>query len=403
VSEPGREKHGRRLLATLSVLLGFASISTDLYLPALPAMAEALRAGPGEMEWTISSYLIGFSLGQLIWGPVGDTFGRRGPVAVGLVIFAIGSAGCALSASAGQIIGWRVAQALGACAAVVLSRAMIRDLYHGDRAAQMLSTLMTVMAVAPLLGPFVGGQILAFAFWPFEPWRAIFWTLVATGLLTLAALAKIPETLPLDRRNKGLRTAFVAYGGLLGQKKILGYAAAGACLYAGVFAYIAGAPFAYIGVHHVAPEKFGLLFGLGIVAIMAANMLNVRLIPRFGGARLLRAGALGAALSGMVLAFDALTGFGGLAGLVAPLVAYNGATGFIVANSVAGAMSAYPDRAGAVSALVGALQYGAGILGAGLVGLLADGTPWPMGLAVALSGVGCALFAWTMVAVKRAD
>jgi DHA1 family bicyclomycin/chloramphenicol resistance-like MFS transporter len=115
-------KPERSDLRVLAILMGFASISTDLYLPALPTMAKALRADSGAMEWTISAYLIGFSLGQLVWGPIGDKYGRRGPVAIGLVVFSIGSAGCALSTSAGQIVFWRIVQALGACAAVVLSR-----------------------------------------------------------------------------------------------------------------------------------------------------------------------------------------------------------------------------------------------------------------------------------------
>ncbi|MDB6034127.1 MAG: drug transporter protein, partial [Verrucomicrobiales bacterium] len=170
-AEAGR--HSWRVLLILSALMGFASISTDLYLPAMPTMGRALRAGTGTVEWTISGYLIGFSLGQLLWGPIGDRLGRRLPVALGLILFVIGSAGCALADSAWGMIGWRVLQAVGACAGVVLARAMVRDLYEGDRAAQMLSTLMAVMAIAPLLGPIVGGQILALA-----GWRAIFWTLV---------------------------------------------------------------------------------------------------------------------------------------------------------------------------------------------------------------------------------
>lgn len=150
---------GPRVLAILSILMAFASISTDLYLPALPAMGAALHAGAGTVELTISGYLTGFSLGQLVWGPVGDRYGRRLPVAIGLVLFVIGSAGCAVSTSVEMMIGWRVLQAVGACASVVLARAMVRDLHAGHRAAQMMSTLMTVMAIAPLLGPSLGGQI----------------------------------------------------------------------------------------------------------------------------------------------------------------------------------------------------------------------------------------------------
>ena len=229
-------------LAVLGVLLGFASISTDLYLPALPTMALALGAGEGVLQWTVSVYLIGFAAGQLFWGPLSDYYGRRVPVAFGVIVFAIGSAGCALSTDAWQIIGWRVVQALGASAGVALARAMVRDLYDRDHAAKVLSTLMTIMAVAPLLGPSVGAQILEHA-----SWRAIFWTLVAIGLLVFVAIITLPET-----------TVFI----------------------------------------------------------------------------------------------------------------YSSMNGFILANAVAGALSAVATRTGAASALIGAIQYGSGMVGSALVGLL---------------------------------
>ena len=277
---------GVRTLAILCLLMGFASISTDLYLPALPAMAVALGADSGSMELTISGYLVGFSLGQLVWGLVGDRAGRRLPIAIGLVLFVIGSAGCALARSAEAMIAWRVVQAAGACAGVVLARAMVRDLYERDRAARMLSILMTVMAVAPLLGPVAGGQILLAA-----GWRAIFWTLVGVGLLTLALLLTLPETLPPARRNpETLRRAFLQYGALLRDPALLGYAGAGGFFYAGLFAYVAGTPFAYITYHHVPERLYGLLFGAGILGIMAANLLNARLVARYGSDRLMRAG-----------------------------------------------------------------------------------------------------------------
>lgn len=377
---------GWRVLGVLSTLLAFASISTDLYLPALPTMARDLGTDAGTMEFTVAGYLVGFSLGQLLWGPLGDRYGRRGPVAVGLVLFVLGSAGCAFAATAPQMVAWRIVQAVGACAGVVLARAMVRDLYAGNRAAQMLSTLMTVMAVAPLLGPVLGGQILALA-----GWRAIFGVLVAVGLLTLAAVATLPETLPPARRNRmPLGRALARYGALLREPRILAYAGAGGFFYGGAFAYVAGSPFAYITYHHVPPQLYGLLFATGIAGIMAANMANARLVTRLGGDRLLVVGACVAAGAGLVMALCAGTGWGGLAGLVVPVFVYMAATGFIVANSVAGALDGFPDRAGAVSALVGAIHYGSGILGAGLVGAFADGTPWPLGWVIALAGVGSA-------------
>lgn len=378
---------GWRVLAVLSLLMGYASISTDLYLPAMPMMSRSLHANEGLVELTISGYLIGFSFGQLLWGPISDRYGRRSSVAIGLVLFVIGSAGCALSGSALAMIGWRVVQALGASASVALSRAMVRDLYQGVRAAQMLSILITVMAVAPLVGPLVGGQIVALA-----GWRAIFWTLVGIGIVTFAALFTIPETLPAARRNQeSLGRAMARYGELLRDRRILGYVGAGGFFYAGMFAYVAGTPFAYISYYHVPEQLYGLLFGLGIIGIMASNLLNSYLVSRFDYDRMLLAGTIIAAFSAIMVALFARSGWGGLWGLVVSLFVFVSATGFIVANSITGALDNFPGRAGAVSALVGAVQYGSGIVGSGLVGIFANGTPWPMGWVIAICGIGSLL------------
>ena len=390
---------GWYVLAVLSLLMGFASISTDLYLPAMPAMSRSLHADAGMVEFTISGYLIGFSLGQLLWGPLGDRYGRRISVAVGLILFVIGSAGCALSGSALSMIGWRMVQALGACASVALSRAMIRDLYEGNRAAQMLSTLITVMAIAPLIGPLVGGQIVAMA-----GWRAIFWTLVFIGLITLAMIFTIPETLPVVRRNhESFNLAMIRYAELLRHRRLLGYAGTGGFLYAGMFAYVAGTPFVYINYYHVPARFYGLLFGIGVIGIMGANILNSRLVVRLGFDRMLLIGTVVAALSAVVATLEARTGWGGLWGLVVPLFVFVSSTGFVVANSITGALADFPERAGAVSALIGAIQYGSGIVGSGLVGAFADDTPWPMGWVIGVCGVGCLFCMRLVVPLPSAD
>lgn len=377
-------RHPMRIMAVLATLMAFGSISTDLYLPAMPAMASDLGADTGAMEFTISGYLIGFSLGQLLWGAVSDRIGRRLPVAIGIILFLIGSAGCALSGSAAEVIGWRIVQAIGACAGVVLSRAMVRDLFSRDRAAQMLSTLIVIMAIAPLAGPLLGGQVLRLA-----SWHWIFWLLVGIGGMTLAALFTVPETLaPAQRDSDAVRHALSRYGELLADRRILAYAGIGGFFYAGAFAYIAGSPFAYISYYHVPASVYGLLFGAAILGIMAMNMLNSRLVARFGSDRLLRVGALMAMVTGLLAALAGWTGWGGLIGLLIPVLGFSALNGLIVANSLAGALAAWPERAGAASALVGAIQYGSGILGSALVGLLADGTPWPLGLVIGLAGIG---------------
>ncbi len=390
---------GVRFLLILSALMAFASISTDIYLPALPALSIAFKADPGRIQMTLSGFLIGFSLGQLLWGPIGDRYGRKIPIAVGVVLFVIGSAGCALSATAWQMVGWRVVEAVGACAGPVLARAMVRDLYARDRSAQMLSTLLLVMGIAPLLGPIMGGQILTF--WS---WQGIFWVLTGMGVLALVGLLALPETLPKQRRSsQRLGEAVVSYVLLINNPRLLGYAVAGGFFYGGIYAYLAGTPFAYIAYYHVPPQAYGLLFGLNISGMMAANLINSRLVMRLGTDRLLRIGGLIAAFAGVALAVDSRFSLGGLVGLVVPLFFYVSMLGFIVANSVAGALAAFPHKAGAASALVGALHYGTGIFTAAMIGWFADGTPWTMGWLVGVCGVGTLLSTLVLVRSPRSE
>lgn len=381
------------VVVVLSFLLGFASISTDTYLPAFPTISAAFHVDPGRIQLTISSYLIGFSVGQLLWGPVSDRYGRRRPIMAGIVLFIIGSAGCALSQSADQLIGWRILQALGACSGPVLARAMVRDLYAKERSAQVLSTLMLVMGVAPLIGPIVGGQILIF--WS---WRAIFWVLTGIGVIAILSVLTLPETLPAARRGeRPLSEVWGGYLSLLGSPRLIGYAAAGGFYYGGAFAFIAGTPFAYIDYYHVSSQAYGLLFAINVVGMMSANYLNSRLVMRLGPDRIFRFGAWIVAVSGTVTALDAHFGWGGLYGLVIPLFFYFSMSGFIVANSVAGALAAFPRNAGAASAVLGAMHYGAGVFSAAILSALVDGTPWPMAAVIGACGLGSLATAFLLV------
>jgi MFS transporter, DHA1 family, multidrug resistance protein len=212
------------------------------------------------------------------------------------------------------------------------------------------------------------------------------------------------ETLPVDRRNpQPLGRALASYLELARSPRLMGYALAGGFFYGGIFAYIAGTPFAYIDYYHVPPQAYGLLFGLAIVGIMAANLLNTRLVARFGSERIFRVGTGLAAFAGVGAALDARFGWGGLTGLVVTLLLYTSMSGLIVANSVAGALAAFPHKAGAASALVGAMHYGSGVLGAAMVGWFADGTPWTMGWIVGLGGVGTFVTARLLVRSARPD
>jgi DHA1 family bicyclomycin/chloramphenicol resistance-like MFS transporter len=391
------QNHGLRILLILSMLMAFASISTDLYLPAMPVMAAALHVSGGTLEFTVTGYLIGFSSGQLFWGPFSDRFGRKMPVAIGLVLFIIGSAGCALATDGTQIIGWRIVQALGACANVVLARAMVRDLYQGRKAAQKMSTLMTIMAIAPLAGPTLGGQILRFG-----SWQAIFWTLVLIAMATLVSLLLLPETLPKARRSPAsLQEIMTRYGSFLRDGRFIGYTAAGAFFYAGTFAYIAASPFAYITYHHVSAQVYGLLFAAGIVGMMTTAQINARLLNRYDTQVMMTIGALMSAIAGLLLAINTWANWGGLPLMIIACLLFVSATGMVLANSIGGALNGFPDASGSASALVGALQYGSAMLGSALVAVFADDTPWPLGWVLAVCGVGCLLCALWVQQMER--
>ena len=381
---PGTEL---RLLLILSALMSFASVSTDMYLPALPTIGRDLHTNSSTIELTFSAFLIGFSLGQLLWGPISDRYGRRLPIAAGLVLFTVGSVGCALSTSVTEMMVWRVVQALGACVGPVLSRAMVRDLYDREQSARILSTLILIMGVAPLVGPLLGGQILVF--WS---WQGIFWTLAAVGVLALLSLLALPESLPLARRSTSpLRCSLASYLALLGDVRLMGYALSGGFFYAGAYAFIVGIPFAYIEYYHVSPQAYGWLFGVNILGMMAANFLNGRLLRQVESEQLFRIGTGILALTGVILAVNAWFGWGGLLGLVIPIFIYMSMNGLIVANSVAGALSSFPNNAGAASSLLGAMHYGSGILSAAMLGWFSDGTPWTMAWIMGLAGVGSLL------------
>jgi DHA1 family bicyclomycin/chloramphenicol resistance-like MFS transporter len=314
-----------------------------------------------------------------------DRFGRRLPLVIGIAIFVLGSAGCALATDGFQLIGWRVVQALGASAGVALARAMVRDLYDRDRAARVLSTLMTVMAIAPLVGPSLGAQILALASWP-----AIFWVLVTIGVATAFAVMTLPESLPAEKRVADTAwQAIAGYASVLRNPVLVGYAAAVGFFYAGVFANIAGGSFAYISYYGLSPQAYGLVLSSGVIGLMATNFVNARLVTRLGTERMLLAGAIGATLSGVGLGIVTITNLGGFPALIVTQFIFTAMNGLILANAVAGALSSVQQRAGAASAVIGAIQYGSGMLGSAVVGMLANGSPAPMGIVMIIGGVGC--------------
>ena len=358
-------------IVILSLLMATTSLSTDIYLPAMPEMAKELQ---GNAELTITGFLIGFALAQLFWGPISDKFGRKIPLYIGVVLFTIGSVGCAFASSMPELVAWRVFQAFGACVGPMLSRAMIRDLFERSKAAAMLSTLAIVMAAAPIVGPLVGGQLVVLS-----SWRAIFALLVLIGIIMFISVMFLPETHDESRRNKGpISKNFKNYAVLLKNWGFMKYTLCVTFFYIAAYAFIAGSPHVYIDLFGVAPEHFGYLFGLNIIGIAIMSAFNRRLVNVMKLENLLRY-ATWFAVAAVIITIGLMAlGFTSLPLLVIGVFAFFSMSGIVAAVTNAIALDKAGNMAGAAAALLGALQYGSGIVSTLLLAVLPSGSAWPM-------------------------
>lgn len=379
---------GKAFMVILGVLMAFTSLSTDIYLPAMPVMADELH---GNAELTVTGFLVGFAIAQLVWGPVSDRIGRRMPLFIGMVLFVIGSIGCAMSQTMEQVVFWRVFQALGACTGPMLARAMIRDLYSRTEAAKMLSTLMVIMAVAPIIGPLLGGQLLKIG-----SWHSIFWLLAVIGALMFAMVFRLPETLPDTGRNSvSIWHAFANYRMLLANGPFMRYTLSLTFYYTAVYAFIVASPFVYINYFGIDAQHYGLLFGLNILGVMGLSMINRYLVMRFSLDALLRTATGVAALAALLPAVAVKADMGGIVGIVVPVFVAFTMNGVIAASATAAALDSVPKMVGSASALIGALQYGSGIVSSIMLAVFSDGTPWPMAWMMALFMVLGAVMAFS--------
>lgn len=358
-------------IVILSLLMATTSLSTDIYLPAMPEMAKELQ---GNAELTITGFLIGFALAQLFWGPISDKFGRKIPLYIGVVLFTIGSVGCAFASSMPELVAWRVFQAFGACVGPMLSRAMIRDLFERSKAAAMLSTLAIVMAAAPIVGPLVGGQLVVLS-----SWRAIFALLVLIGIIMFISVMFLPETHDESRRNKGpISKNFKNYAVLLKNWGFMKYTLCVTFFYIAAYAFIAGSPHVYIDLFGVAPEHFGYLFGLNIIGIAIMSAFNRRLVNVMKLENLLRY-ATWFAVAAVIITIGLMAlGFTSLPLLVIGVFAFFSMNGIVAAVTNAIALDKAGNMAGAAAALLGALQYGSGIVSTLLLAVLPSGSAWTM-------------------------
>lgn len=348
-------QHSRLIqIMVLSALMAFTSLSTDIYLPAMPFMQLDLQ---GNIELTITSFLIGFAIAQLVWGPISDQIGRKKPLFIGMILFVIGSVGCALSETIYQIIFWRVIQAIGACTGPMLARAIIRDLYDRVEATQMLSTLTIIMAVAPIAGPLIGGQILKFT-----SWHAMFWLLAMIGLIMFFCLFLLPETRKKSDLKITIKQAFSNYKYLFKKWIFIRYVLALTAFYVAAYTFIIGSPFVYISHYHIEPQHYGWLFSINIIGLMLMSFINKKLVKHVHLHVLLKYSSMLAMLAMITLVILFFSHFMSLITLVVLLFVFFSMNGVIAATSTAAALDSVPEIAGSASALMGAMQYGSGII-----------------------------------------
>lgn len=383
---------GAAVIIILGILTAFGPISMDMYLPSFPELVHYFKTTPSKAQLTLSAFTIAFGIGQLIYGPISDRMGRRYVLLAGIAIYAVASVLCVLTNSIDELIIARFFQALGGAAGIVLSRAIIRDLFDKLEGARALSLMLLVPSLAALISPFVGGYILKF----FGDWRLIFWVLTCFGVIAfILGVLKLPETHPPEKRTSSSFSKILNdYISVVCHRRAAGYMICGGLSFATMFAQLSGTPFIYIEIFGVAPENFGLLFSLSVFAIMGGSYLNSRLVIRFGIRRMLAVGTTIALIGGIGLAISANYGAFGLFGIVIPVIIFMTPHNMVNANATAGALEYFPHIAGTASAMLGFIRFGTGALVGALVGYFHDGTALPMAYIIACCVIGSAAAFW---------
>ncbi|MFF9686117.1 Bcr/CflA family multidrug efflux MFS transporter [Streptomyces sp. NPDC014623] len=384
------------LLVTLVLggLTALPPLSMDMYLPALPEVTDALHAPAATVQLTLTACLLGMALGQLVVGPMSDRWGRRTPLLLGMVVYVIATAICAVAPTAELLIGFRLLQGLAGAAGIVISRAVVRDLYDGDEMARFFSTLMLISGVAPVIAPVIGGQVLQFT-----DWRGIFVVLTGVGvLLTLVVWKWLHETLPAAQRHTGgVGDALRTMRGLLADRVFTGYMVAGSLAFAALFAYVSASPFVVQEIYGASPQTFSLLFGINSVGLIAVGQINGKLLV--GRVSLDKALGFGLAVISvaaiaLLLMTSGVFGEAGLLPVAAGLFVLMSAMGLAMPNTNTQALMRTRHAAGSASALLGTSQFLIGAIASPLVGIAGEKTAVPMAVVqvvCALSAVACFL------------
>ncbi|MFJ7072850.1 multidrug effflux MFS transporter [Streptomyces sp. NPDC098781] len=391
---PIRSLRATGLLVTfiLGGLTATPPLAMDMYLPALPEVTGSLHAPAATVQLTLTACLAGMAFGQLVVGPMSDRWGRRRPLLSGLALYVMATLLCALAPTVEFLVAFRLAQGLAGAAAIVIARAVVRDLYDGVAMARFFSTLMLISGVAPIVAPLIGGQILRVT-----DWRGVFVVLTVVGVL-LACLVwrRLPETLaPQDRHSGGVGEALRAMRGLLADSRFAGYTLAGGFAFAALFAYIAASPFVIQEIYGASPQTFSLLFGLNSVGLVAVGQINGKvLVGRVSLDRVLAVGLSVVILAATALLLMSVGVFGevGLVPVAAALFVLMSAMGVTLPNTQALALQRTKHAAGSASALLGTTSFLIGAVASPLVGVAGEDTAVPMAvvqLAAALVALGC--------------
>lgn len=372
-----------RLLLILGALSAFGPLAIDFYLPSFPALALAFGTDTEHVQLSLASYFAGLAIGQLVYGPLADRFGRRVPLLVGVSLFTLASLACAVAPSLEWLIAARFVQALGGCAGMVISRAVVRDLCDPISSAKVFSQLMLVMGLAPILAPVAGGLLLNLFGWP-----SIFVCLTLFSAACLVALGRwLPETLSPSIQPPPLSGALREYRRLFSDLPFIGHALTGGLAIAGMFAYIAGSPFVFIELYGVPAEHYGWLFGTNAAGFILAAQVNAWLVSRHGPAYWARRIVWFYLACGTALLVLAWLGPQVLWPLMLPLFGCIASLGILLPNTSACAMAGQGRHAGSASALMGSLQFTIAASAAAMVGVLHDGSAVPMALVIFSCGV----------------
>ncbi len=385
-------------LVMAGAMSAFPPVTTDIYLPALPELTHALKGVTAQGQETLAVYFLGLGLGQLFYGPWSDRVGRRPTMLIGAALYLVASLGCALATSMPQMIALRFLQALGACAGVVISSAIVRDRFEHQESARIFSMLLTLRGIGPLIAPVVGGVIVTFL-----GWRAIFWALTIFGsVLGLTVVFGLKETRTAEVAARARSESPIrAYAAVLRNPEIVGYMMTSGLNFSCMFAWIAAAPYLVIGVYKVPALYFGWIFGANAAGFMIASQINRRLLRHFHADDILPWGALGATAAAAVLLAGALTGFGGALGVFLPLFLVVSSLGVVSTNAMAGGLSVDPSRAGTVSALFGASQFSVAGLSTFAGALLSREPALAMSAVIMACALGALIFPLKLMTRRR--